>query len=72
MSAAEKPTGYAELISVLEVLPVLVREKRRREGLSLRAAAKATGEVASTLSRFENGVDVQMTTALSLLRWVSS
>lgn len=67
------PTGYTELVEVLEALPTLVREKRRREGLSLRDAAEQAGISAATILRFERGDGVDFRgTALPLLKWVAS
>ena len=72
MSTA-RPTSYDELIDVLESLPVLVREKRRRLGLSIRAAAREAGIPFSSLDRFERRQTAPdlMRTVLPLLRWVS-
>lgn len=67
------PTGYTELVEVLEALPTLVREKRRRESLSLREAAEQAGTSAATILRFERGDSVDFRgTALPLLKWVAS
>lgn len=66
----ETLSSYAELVALIEHLPMLCREKRRREGLSVRAAAKLLGFSFSTLSRFENGKDGNMATLVAVLRWV--
>lgn len=66
------PSSYADLIAVMEALPVLVREKRRRLRMSCRAAERATGIGISTFSRVENGEGMALTTALDLLRWVGA
>ena len=65
-------TPYAEILALLDSLPVLVREKRRREGLSLRQAARDTGLSFSTICRCENGDDIVLTHARALLAWISS
>lgn len=65
-------TPYGELAEVLDALPLLVREKRRREGLSLRAAARAIDVDFNTLSRFERGADVMLSNAVTILRWVAT
>lgn len=44
-----KPTSYSEIVTLLGDLPMLVREKRRRNGLSLREAARQVGVSFSTL-----------------------
>jgi len=63
--------SYAEIARVVELLPTLVREKRRRDGLSLRAAGDQTGVAASTLMRFEHGTGgVSWEKVPVLLRWV--
>jgi transcriptional regulator with XRE-family HTH domain len=51
------PTAYAELAAIISDLPMLAREKRRREGMSIRAAARALGCSFSTLYRIEAGED---------------
>lgn len=64
-------TGYDELIHIIGILPDLVREKRRRDNLSLRAAARQIGMSASTVLRFEEGDNVLQTDNLVLfLKWV--
>ncbi|AHH98268.1 transcriptional regulator [Kutzneria albida] len=65
------PTSYEELAHVIEILPALVREKRRRDQLSLRAAGENLGIAASTIMRFETrDGDVRTDHLLTLLRWV--
>lgn len=67
------PAPYAELIEVLEALPLLVRETRRRRGLSQRAAAEQVGlESWATLSRCENGAGLHMKSIVPLLRWIGT
>lgn len=67
------PTSYDEIVTVLGDLPMLVREKRRRNGLSLREAARQVGVSFSTLDRFEKGEDAQLrATVIPMLWWVSS
>lgn len=68
-----KPTSYSEIVTLLGDLPMLVREKRRRNGLSLREAARQVGVSFSTLDRFERSEDAQLrTTVIPLLWWVAS
>lgn len=64
--------GYREVISVIEALPVLVREKRRRLGLSQRDVAKASGAPLNTISRFERGQQASSANLVRLLRWVGT
>lgn len=64
------PTTYAELADLLRSLPLLVREKRRRQGLSLRAAADQSGVDFSTMRRYEAGENIMLAAAIDLLVWV--
>lgn len=67
------PTGYDELLWIIQILPDLVHEKRRRDGLSLRDVAELTDLSASTVDRFERRVaGTKMNTLVILLRWVAS
>lgn len=70
MSDDGVPAAYTELISVLEALPLLVRETRRRKALSLRAAAVDSGVQMSTLQRCEQGAGMHLASVVPLLRWV--
>jgi transcriptional regulator with XRE-family HTH domain len=71
--STEPPVGYGEILSVLDALPVIVREARRRKGLSLRDAGAAAGVAPSTLLRVEDGLlDCRLESAKALLRWASS
>lgn len=63
-------TSYSELADVLDSLPMLCREKRRREGLSLREAAKQMGVAFSVVTRFENGTGVHLDSAKAVLHWL--
>lgn len=69
-----EPTGrlttYTELAAVLDALPLLCREKRRREGLSMRAAARQIGCSFSTVHRFEGGKGAHLDNAAAVLRWL--
>lgn len=66
----ERPTSYAELADLLESLPFLVAETRRRKGLSIRAAAKELGCSFSTVLRIESGEDYNSRLLPDLLRWI--
>jgi DNA-binding XRE family transcriptional regulator len=66
------PTPYAELAAVLDALPLLVREARRRHGHSLRAVEEWTGVPFNTIRRLENGETLPMMKhAAALLRYIS-
>lgn len=65
-------TSYDELIDVITNLRFLVRERRRRERLSLRAAAEQAGvPTMSTVYRFEQGESVRTDTLIAFIRWVA-
>jgi transcriptional regulator with XRE-family HTH domain len=67
------PTPYGEILAVLDALPLIIREARRRKGLSLRRAADEAGVAASTMMRVEEGVlDCRLDSAKSLLRWAAA
>lgn len=70
MPEPDVPASYDELISVLTSLPLLVRETRRRRGLSVRAAAAESGVGFANISRCERGAGMHMATVVPLLRWV--
>jgi DNA-binding XRE family transcriptional regulator len=64
------PTSYAELLSVLDALPILLRENRRRTGMSLRSAAREIGVSFATISRLEDGNDASLTNAMKVIAWL--
>jgi transcriptional regulator with XRE-family HTH domain len=63
-------TPYLELAAVVEALPVLVRERRRCLGLSLREAARQLDVGFNTLARIERGEDYNSRVLPALLRWL--
>lgn len=65
---------YAEVIEVIENLRFLVREKRRRDRLTMRdVATAADGDMnASTIHRFEHGKDISTANLVALIRWVGN
>lgn len=63
---------YSELLGILEGLPLLVRETRRRRQLSMRKVAELTGVTAPTIQRCEAGEqEVSLTNAKRLLWWLA-
>lgn len=66
-----KLTSYAELADVLANLPLLLHEKRRSEGLSMRATAAALGMSLATVARMESGADCVMSNATKVLHWLN-
>jgi|KBSSwiStaDraftv2_1062776.scaffolds.fasta_scaffold1461109_2 ribosome-binding protein aMBF1 (putative translation factor) len=70
---AVPPSSYEELAELVENLGFLIREKRRRTKLSLRAAANQMNLNISTLSRIENGVNgFSSDSIVVVLRWLAS
>lgn len=63
-------TSYRELATLLENLPMLLREARRSRQLSGRAAGAEIGISVSTISRVENGAECSLTNAVAVLRWL--
>jgi transcriptional regulator with XRE-family HTH domain len=69
-SRAADVSPSTQAAAVLAALPLLVREARRAQGLSVRAAAAQVGCSFSTISRFENGQNVTVANAVALVRWL--
>lgn len=65
-------SSYAELAGLLDALPVLLREARRRRRLTMREAAAEMGCSISTVCRIEAGEDCVLSNALAVLRWLGS
>ena len=66
------PADYGELAQVLLNLPLLVREKRRRLGLSQRAVGRGSRVSFATVSRCEAGHDMKLSSVLELLEWIGT
>lgn len=69
-SGGGRPTPYAELAAVIDSLPLLLREARRRRQISQRAAARELGCSPSTFGRMESGEDCALSNAVAVLRWL--
>lgn len=63
-------TTYSELAEVLHHLPLLLREARRQRRLSLRKAADQIGCAMTTVLRFEEGQDCNLSNAVKILHWL--
>jgi hypothetical protein len=62
---------YAELLEVLDALPLLVRERRRQLKLTLREAGEAAGVGFNTLYRVESRIgECSLSSAVAILRWL--
>ena len=70
MSEGSGLSTYAEMIEVLDALPLLMREKRRRDGISMREAARQMGIGLSVIHRIEGGEGIHLSNARSALRWL--
>jgi transcriptional regulator with XRE-family HTH domain len=70
VSNADQLSTYAELADVLANLPLIVRERRRQRRLSVRAAGAEIGISFSTISRLENGDDMNESSLAAVLRWL--
>jgi transcriptional regulator with XRE-family HTH domain len=66
--------AYDEIIAVLETLPVILREARRRKGLSTREAADQLGVSFSSVSRWERASQCvpDRPAIIRILRWAAS
>lgn len=65
------PTGYLELADVIAAIPLLLREKRRTRGLSIREVGKEMGISHSTVARIESGNDYVASHAVIVLMWLA-
>jgi transcriptional regulator with XRE-family HTH domain len=64
-------TPIAQLVGILENLPMLLREARRVRGLYLYEVAEQTGINISLICRIENGHDTyHMNQVVPLLKWL--
>ena len=70
MSSGEQLTTYTELAIVLDNLPLLLREERRKRRLSLRQAGEQIGVSFSVVRRFEEGSDCVLSNAVRILQWI--
>ena len=63
---------YTELAEVIQHLGLIVREQRRRQRQSLRAAAAEIGVNLSSLARIEQGREYHSVHLLPILRWLDT
>jgi transcriptional regulator with XRE-family HTH domain len=65
--------SYGEIIDLLDALPTLIRETRRRKGLTLRQAEKVLGLSYATISRYETGTQgPDVTNLRKILLWMAT
>lgn len=73
-SSFDRSASFAPVVvgvaQVLDALPALVQEKRRRDGLSLRQAADRMGMSFSTVQRCEAGRDLALSNVVLFLQWL--
>jgi ribosome-binding protein aMBF1 (putative translation factor) len=70
-AVVKRLVSYADVISIIDQLPMMVKEKRRQRGLSLREAAEESGVSFNAISRFERGGITMSDHLRKLLDWVS-
>jgi len=61
---------YADVVQVLDSLPLILREARRERGLSQRAACQEAGMNVLAFQRAEKGDPMTITSARSFLLWL--
>jgi transcriptional regulator with XRE-family HTH domain len=69
--AAELAT-FAEIVEVLDTLPVILRNARRTRRLSVREVARQTGLSFSTISRMENAEEFTSVSLRAVLAWLDA
>lgn len=67
-----KPSTYADLVQVLDDLPVAVRSVRRARRLSQRDVGALTALSYSTICRVEAGEEYSSTSLRALLLWLDA
>ncbi len=72
-AATETLLGYDEICDVLAAVPVILRETRRRNGLSMRDAGDRIGVAASTVMRWERQhAEPSTSDIIAILRWAAT
>lgn len=66
------PTTFAELAKLIEHMPIILVNARRARHLSQRAMALQAGMSFSTVSRIENGQEMNSDSLLAVLRWLDA
>jgi len=69
-SLGDSADAMETAIRVLGLLPQMCKAKRSKDGLSVRAVAALTGLSACSISRFERGHDVVLSSAVKLIAWL--
>jgi transcriptional regulator with XRE-family HTH domain len=64
--------SYDEVIAVLEAVPVILRETRRRKGCSLRQAGAELGLSNTGVLQVERVGNPTLATTIAVLRWAAS
>jgi len=66
----KKHTTFAEMVDVLDSMPVILLNARRARGLSMRDVAQRLGLSLSTVSRVEAGAEFSSTSLKAILLWL--
>jgi transcriptional regulator with XRE-family HTH domain len=72
VSNTRKPTTFAEMVGVVESMPVILLNFRRARGLSQRDAAEQLGLSFSTVSRIESGAEFSSVSLKAVLIWLEA
>lgn len=72
MSDETELLSYSEVIAILEALPVILRETRRRKDASLRQAGEALGLSNTGVLNVERVGNPTLDTSIRILRWAAS
>lgn len=62
--------SHPDVLAVLDSLPQTLRAVRILRGLSLRETAKRAGVSFSTVTRAEQGADLELSSVRALLVWI--
>lgn len=63
-------SAYRSTARIVAHVPELLRETRRRRGMSLRAVADATGLTTPTIDNIEKGRGYHVYSLIAILRWL--
>jgi|GEM_PF-3177534 len=73
MSETTPLTGYDELIELLNAVPTILRETRRRKRMIMAEAGQEIGVAASTIMRWEKGeAEPGIQGIIKILRWAAT
>ncbi len=67
---ATELSTFAEIVEVLDTLPIIMRNARRARRLSVREVARQAGLSFSTVSRMENAEEFTSVSLRAVLAWL--